>query len=81
MPTYTIYYWVQQGDKGRSIAEPLEADSLEAATKYVQDKVKLPSFYFDSVDHGRVVIVSSHVQYAEIEEGGAISNHINDFPG
>jgi len=80
MPKFTVYYWVQRGDKGVCVGETTEADNLDAATRYAQERLLKPSFFFDSVDHGRVIVVSANVQYVEIEEGGAKTHHLNDFP-
>jgi hypothetical protein len=79
-----IYYWMQQGDKGISLCEYLNAESLDEATSQIQRRMDLPSFAFDSQGRGRVIVRTSHVQYVEIEAGDNFENidpdHQQTFP-
>jgi len=66
---FTAYYWLQQSEKKFALSQTIEADSLDAATTIVEEQLRLPIFSFDSDSHGRVIILSAHVQYAELEIG------------
>lgn len=75
MPDFKVYYWVQQGERGRSVCESVTADTLDEATQHAQENLKLHSFSFDSDQDGRVIVVSSHVQFVEIEDTHAGGEH------
>lgn len=71
MANYHAYYWFNPtSGHSRSICEPLGAESLDDASRLVQERLTTPSFVFDSPKEGRVIIISAHVQYVEIEEEG-----------
>ncbi|MDX1933757.1 MAG: hypothetical protein SFU56_14255 [Capsulimonadales bacterium] len=69
MHRYMVYYWMQQGDKGASLCEYLNAESLDEATSQIQRRLDLPTFAFDSEGRGRVIVRTAHIQYVEIEVG------------
>lgn len=83
MQTYMIYYWVQQGEKGHSLPEEIQAESLDKATEYAQENLTKVSFTFESKKQGRVIVRTAAVQYIEIEEcyGDAASSGSNTFSG
>jgi hypothetical protein len=65
--TFVVYYWVQQGDRRRSICEKMTAESLDEATTMVQRRMEFPSFAFDSDRQARTILRTAHIQYIEIE--------------
>jgi hypothetical protein len=65
--TFMVYYWVQQGDRRRSICEQMAAESLDEATTMVQRRMEFPSFAFDSDRQARIILRTAHIQYIEIE--------------
>ena len=67
--TFMVYYWVQQGDRRRSICEKMAAESLDEATTMVQHRMEFPSFAFDSDRQARIILRTAHIQYIEIEAG------------
>ena len=67
--TFMVYYWVQQGDRRRSICERMTAESLDEATTIVQRRMEFPSFAFDTDQLARVILRTAHIQYIEIEAG------------
>ena len=75
-----VYYWMQQGDKGVSLCEYLNAESLDEATSQIQRRLDLPSFAFDSEGRGRVVLRTSHIQFVEIEAGDDFGTHDEENP-
>ena len=69
MLSYMVYYWVQHGDKAHSICECINAENLDHATTLTQERLLKPSFSCDSIGKGRVIVVTQHIQYVEIEDG------------
>ena len=67
MQPYLVYYWVNQTDRNHPISEYLYAESLEAAEKRVEERLDKRIFALESESHGRIMVVSAHVQYVEIE--------------
>lgn len=70
---YSAYYWFDtRGDqKGRSVCETFNAVSMDDATRRVEERLRQALFSFNSDSHGRIIVVTSHVQYVEIESGHA----------
>ncbi len=68
MPEYKVYYWVQQGDRGRAVCQSVSAESIDDATRQAQQNLTQHSFVFDSDQDGRVIVVSAHVQFVEVED-------------
>ena len=72
MQTYLAYYWMKKGDSGHStLCEHLTAASYEDAIARVEERLNRRTFSFVSENKGRVIVVSEHVQYVELEEVGA----------
>ena len=68
MQIFLAYYWMKQGERGHHmLCETLTAASYEDALHQVEGHLKRQFFTFQSENQGRVLIVSSHVQYVEIE--------------
>jgi hypothetical protein len=67
--TFMVYYWVQQGDRRRSICERMTAESLDEATTMLQRRMEFPSFAFDTDQQARVILRTAHIQYVEIAAG------------
>lgn len=68
--TYLAYYWMKQGDRGHGmLCETLTADSFDVALELVEQRLERRSFSFESDNKGRVLVISAHVQYVEIEAG------------
>lgn len=67
MQEFTAYYWFAIGEKGRSICETIQADSLEQATDIVQERLKRPSFAVHSPTDGHVLVHSANVLFVEME--------------
>jgi hypothetical protein len=74
MPDYKVYYWMQQGERGRAVCESVTADSMDDATAHAQANLERKSFAFESDQDGRVIVVSAHVQYVEVEDAGHIDS-------
>jgi len=71
MANFHAYYWFNPTTgHSKSICEPLVAETMDDASRLVQERLQSPSFFFDSAKEGRVIVVSAHIQYAEIEEEG-----------
>jgi hypothetical protein len=70
MPDFTVRYWFDDGGgDGRApsyVSAGLRAESLDEATRTVQDQMGLPVFALDSDGYGRVVIVSANVRFCSI---------------
>jgi hypothetical protein len=72
MQTFLVYYWMRQGDRTHStLCQRLSAASYEDAQEKIEDNLGKRLFTFVSENYGRVMVVSEHVQYVEIEESGA----------
>ncbi len=79
MQTFLVYYWMRQGDRGHStLCQRLSAASYEEALEKIEDNLSKRTFTFVSENYGRVLVVSDHVQYVEIEESG--SNLVDGLP-
>ena len=74
MQKFLVYYWMEQGGKGISLCECMNAETLDEATAQIQGRLDLPSFVFDSEGRGRVIVRTAHIQFVEIEQG-------DDFTG
>ena len=74
MQTFLAYYWMRQGDRGHStLCQRLSAASYEDAVEKIEDNLGKRTFTFVSENFGRVLVVSEHVQYVEIETTGGDS--------
>ncbi|MGC4046604.1 MAG: hypothetical protein QM758_22660 [Armatimonas sp.] len=74
MQTFLVYYWMRQGDRNHStLCQRLSAATYEEALEKIEDNLSKRTFTFVSENFGRVLVVSDHVQYVEIEEGGNLS--------
>jgi hypothetical protein len=67
MQPFLVYYWVSLTDKSRPISEYLYADSIEAVEKIVSERLDQKRFTTESESHGRVIVMTAHVEYVEIE--------------
>jgi hypothetical protein len=67
MKPYLVYYWVNQTDRHHPICEYLYAETIEDAEKKVEERLDMRIFSLESESHGRIIVVSAHVQYVEIE--------------
>jgi len=67
MQTYLAYYWMKQGERGHMLCENLAAASYDDAINQVEGRLKRQFFTFVSENKGRVVVVSAHVQFVEVE--------------
>lgn len=75
--TFLAYYWMRQGDRGHSsLCERITASSYEDAVARVEERLQRRTFTFDSENHGRVLVVSEHVQYVELEAVGPESGNL-----
>ena len=71
MQTFLAYYWMRQGDRGHStLCQRLSAVSYEDALEKIEDNLSKRTFTFVSENFGRVLVVSDHVQYVELETLG-----------
>jgi hypothetical protein len=79
MQTFLVYYWMRQGDRTHStLCQRLSAASYEEALEKIEDNLSKRTFTFVSENFGRVLVVSDHIQYVEIEESGA--NLVDGLP-
>ena len=68
MQAFLAYYWMRQGDRDHGmLCERLMAASLDDALAQVEARLGHRTFTFVSDTRGRVLVVSAHVQYVEIE--------------
>lgn len=73
MQTFLVYYWMRQGDRNHStLCQRLAAATYEEALEKIEDNLSKRTFTFVSENFGRVLVVSEHVQYVEIEESGNV---------
>ena len=63
---------MKQGDRGHStLCQRLSAASYEEVVERIEDNLSKRTFTFVSENFGRVLVVSEHVQYVEIESIGS----------
>ena len=74
MQNYLAYYWMKQGERGSNLCETLAASSYEDALHQVESRLTRQFFSFISENKGRVLVISAHVQFVEVE------GIDNDFP-
>lgn len=68
MPHFLAYYWMKQSDRPHGmLCERLDAVDYDDALAQVNRHLDLPRFTFISENMGRVLVVSAHVQYVELE--------------
>lgn len=68
MQHFLAYYWMKQSDRPNGmLCERLHAASYEDALAQVERHLDQPRFTFVSENMGRVLVVSAHVQYVELE--------------
>ena len=67
MQNYLAYYWMKQGERGHNLCETLTAASYQDALHQVEGRLKRQFFTFISENKGRVLVVSAHVQFVELE--------------
>jgi hypothetical protein len=72
MATFLAYYWTQRSERSKGhgpLCERLSADTFEEALSLVEQRLDKRHFSFHSENRGRVLVVSAHVQYVELEAG------------
>jgi hypothetical protein len=67
MQNYLAYYWMKQGDRGSNLCETLTASSYDDALHQVENRLTRQFFSFISENKGRVLVISAHVQFVEVE--------------
>ncbi|WP_309713998.1 hypothetical protein [Armatimonas sp.] len=67
MQNYLAYYWMKQGERGSNLCETLSASSYEDALHQVEGRLTRQFFSFISENKGRVLVISAHVQFVEVE--------------
>jgi hypothetical protein len=69
MPEFTVRYWFDDKSNGEQhtyISQGLTAESLDEATRLVQDQMAQALFTFDSDGHGRVVVNKNAVRFCSL---------------
>ncbi len=69
MEEFTVRYWFDDDSQGETpsyISEGLRAQSVDDATRMIQERMSLPLFALDSDGYGRVVINSANVRFCSI---------------
>lgn len=69
MADFTVRYWFDdeaEGEKNAYVSMGLTAESLDEATRIVQDQMAQALFTFDSDGHGRVIVNRALVRFCSI---------------
>lgn len=74
MAHFLAYYWMKQSDRAQGmLCERLDATDYEDALAQVNRRLDQTRFTFVSENMGRVLVVSAHVQYVELENNDSES--------